>query len=63
VLTRALRPLHALTALGTGLLSIVEPAFRELCPGQVDPERVPSDRLGVDVDDDSGDISRWTPSC
>jgi hypothetical protein len=63
VITRALRPLHALTALGTRLLSIVEPAFRDLCPGQVDPERVPADRLGAGIDHDSSDISRWAPSC
>jgi hypothetical protein len=63
VVTRALRPLHALTGLGTKLLSIVEPAFREFCPGQVDPERVPSDRLGAGIDHDSGYIGRWSPSC
>jgi hypothetical protein len=63
VLTRALRPLHALTAPGTRLLSIVEPAFRDLCLGQVDPERVPSDRLGVGIDHDSGYIGRWASSC
>lgn len=63
VITRALHPLHALTALGTGLLSIVEPAFRDFCPGQVDPERVPSDRLGVGIDHDSGYIGQWAPSC
>jgi hypothetical protein len=63
VTTRALRPLHALTGLGTKLLSIVEPAFREFCPGQVDPERVPSDRLGVGIDHGSGYIGQWAPSC
>jgi hypothetical protein len=63
VITRALRPLHALTALGTRLLSIVEPAFRDLCLGQVDPERVPADRLGAGIDHDSGYVARWVPSC
>jgi hypothetical protein len=63
VVTRSLRSLHALTALGTQLLSIIEPAFRDFCPGQVDPERVPSDRLGTGIDHDSGPVSRWSPSC
>jgi hypothetical protein len=63
VITRALRPLHSLTALGTRLLSIVEPAFREFCPGQVDPERVPADRLGVGIDHDGGYNGGWVPSC
>jgi hypothetical protein len=63
VITRTLRPLHALTALGTGLLSILEPAFRDLCLGQVDPERIPADRLSEGIDHDGGSISRWSPSC
>lgn len=63
VVTRALRPLHALTALGTRLLSIVEPAFRDFCPGRVDPERIPADRVGEGIDHDSGPISRWSPAC
>ena len=63
VIARALRPLHALTALGTGLLAILEPAFRALCPGQVDPERVPADRLGAGFDHDSAPTSQWSPSC
>jgi len=63
VITRALRPLHTLTAMGTKLLSILEPSFRDFCPGQVDPERIPVDRLGAGIDHDGGSINRWTPSC
>lgn len=63
VITRSLRSLHALTALGARALSVVEPAFRDFCPGQVDPERVPADRLGAGIDRDSGSIGRWSPPC
>ncbi len=63
VITRALRPLHALTKLGTRLLSLLEPAFRDFCPGQVDPERIPADRLGAGIDHDGGPTSGWSPAC
>ncbi|MDE2220574.1 MAG: hypothetical protein KGJ52_09380 [Gammaproteobacteria bacterium] len=63
VITRAFSPNSALIGLGTRLLSIVEPAFREFCPGQVDPERVPADRLGQGMDHDSASIGSWSPAC
>lgn len=40
--TQSLRPLMGLA---TGALSLVEPAWRHFCPGLVDPEIVPGDRL------------------
>ena len=63
VITRAARSMRALTALGTRLLSIVEPAFREFCPGIVDPERVPADRLSLSPDEDGRPPTRWVPTC
>lgn len=62
VLTHAAQSLHGLIALGTGLLSIIEPAFRHFCPGSVDPERVPADRLSHVIERDTPATS-WTPPC
>lgn len=55
-------PAHALSSLTTtwralsAPLSLVEPSLRQLCPGIVEPERVPDDRLSP------GGIS-LSPSC
>jgi hypothetical protein len=43
-----------------GALSIFEPAFEDLCLGQIDPEIVPLDRLGPVG---SGERGSFTPSC
>ncbi len=63
VFTHAAHSLHALTALGSGLLSIIEPAFRQFCLGYIDPERVPADRVSVLIDRDAGPVTSWTPPC
>ena len=63
LVTRAAQPLRPLMALGAAILSIVEPAFRQFCPGVVDPERVPADRLGTTANGDSGPVTRWATSC
>jgi len=46
VVTRAAQTLRPLVALGAAVLSLIEPAFRHFCPGLVNPEILPSDRLG-----------------
>lgn len=56
----SLRPLLKLT---TTMLSLLEPSLRELCLGQVDPERVPDDRLGVGTDPDADAVTRWSLAC
>ncbi len=63
VLTRAVPPLRSVVQWTVRLLSVFEPALRELCLGQVDPERVPADRLGQGVDADAGSPTRWLPEC
>lgn len=63
VITHAAQSFHGLTALATGLLAIVEPAFRQFCPGTIDPERVPADRLRVATDHDTRPMTSWAPSC
>ena len=40
-----------LVTLGTALLSVIEPQFRHFCPGYIDPEIVPADRLSRAVDE------------
>jgi hypothetical protein len=53
--------LRPLLSVGRELISLVEPAFQQFCPGMVDPEQVPADRLGgKDVD---GPRSAWRPAC
>jgi hypothetical protein len=63
VITHAAQSLQPLMSLGSGLLSIVEPAFRHFCPGLVDPEQIPADRLGAALDADAGPASRWVAAC
>jgi hypothetical protein len=63
VLSRAAPPLRSVLQWTTRLLSVFEPALRELCLGQIDPERVPADRLGQGVDRDAGPVTRWSPAC
>ena len=63
VLTRAAAPLQPFLKLTTQLLSVLEPSLRELCLGQVNPERVPDDRLGSGTDPDAGPVTRWSPTC
>jgi hypothetical protein len=50
-----------LVAVGTTLLSVIEPQFRHFCPGYVDPEVVPVDRLSRAADDTPA-IS-WRAAC
>ena len=61
--TSALAPLRPLLKLTTTLTSVLEPSLRELCLGQVDPERVPEDRLGAGADPDADAVTRWSPTC
>lgn len=56
----ALRPL---LSVGKELLALVEPAFRDFCPGLVDPEQVPADRLGPPTGDDGLQTTGWRPQC
>lgn len=63
VLSRAVPPLRTMVQWSARMLSVLEPALRQLCLGQVDPERVPADRLGPGVDPDAGWLTRWSPSC
>jgi hypothetical protein len=59
---QALRPL---ITLGASILSLVEPAWRHFCPGLVNPEIVPGDRLR-DYDRDSGrsrQPTAWRAPC
>ena len=55
-----LRPLFSL---GKNLLVLVEPAMREFCPGSVDPEQVPADRLSGGQSGDDPSTTGWTPAC
>lgn len=59
--TAAFGSLRALLAPVRAAASVVEPALRQLCLGQIDPERVPDDRLGTVVDD--GPRSTWEAPC
>ena len=61
--TSAVAPLRPLLKLTKTLLSVLEPSLRELCLGQVDPERVPDDRLGAGTDPDADAVTRWSPTC
>ncbi|MFT3904958.1 MAG: hypothetical protein QM718_01465 [Steroidobacteraceae bacterium] len=60
-------PTASLAAIGQVLgparaaASVVEPALRRLCLGQIDPEKVPADRLGAVSDDTPR--SRWSAPC
>jgi hypothetical protein len=61
VITRAASSLRPLISLGAGLLSLVEPAFRQFCPGIVDPEQLPADRLGRGAV--AGPVTTWRLRC
>lgn len=50
-----------LASVGTALLSLIEPQFRHFCPGLVDPEIVPADRLGRGSADEPP--TDWRPRC
>ena len=63
LMTRPLPLLRPLLSLGKGLLAIVEPAIRQLCPGVVDPERVPADRLKGEAAGDDRSTAAWRPAC
>jgi len=63
VISRAAPPVRTVVQWSARLLSVFEPALRQLCLGQVDPERVPADRLGAGIDRDAGAPTPWVPSC
>ena len=50
-----------LVSVGTALLSLIEPQFRHLCPGFVNPEIVPADRLSRDAGDVP--VTSWRATC
>jgi hypothetical protein len=50
-------------SLGKGLLALVEPAIREFCPGIVDPEQVPADRLAGGQSAEGPPTSGWNARC
>jgi len=58
--TRLFEPINSLLRPVRSALSIFEPAFEELCPGQIDPEIVPADRLGPVG---SGERGSFTAPC
>ena len=65
--TQVLAPARPMLSVGTLLLSVLEPDFRKLCLGLVDPEVVPADRLangGTGGRDGSGTaVTPWVPPC
>lgn len=61
VLTRAAQALQPLVAFGAAALSLIEPALRQFCPGLVNPEILPSDRLGPANPTESP--SQWRAAC
>jgi hypothetical protein len=63
LITDAVPVLRPLLSLGKNLLAIVEPAFRDFCPGIVDPEQVPADRLGPQATPDARPSREWAPQC
>ena len=63
VISRAAPPVRTIVQWSARMLSVFEPALRQLCLGQVDPERVPADRLAAGVDRDGGAPTHWVPSC
>jgi hypothetical protein len=50
-----------LVTVGTTLLSAIEPQFRHFCPGYIDPEVVPADRLSRAVNELPA--SSWRIAC
>jgi len=63
LLGRPVLALRPLLSLGKGLLGLVEPAIREFCPGLVDPEQVPADRLKTDPSGEDRSTTGWSPAC
>lgn len=63
LVSRSVTALRPLLSFGKDLLALVEPAFRDLCPGLVDPEQVPLDRLGPPVRNDDSEPGVWKPEC
>ena len=63
LLSRALPPVRSVVQWSARVLSLLEPALRHLCLGQVDPEKVPADRLAFGVDADAGPPTAWSPPC
>jgi hypothetical protein len=61
VLTRAAQALQPLVALGADVLMLIEPALRQFCPGLVNPEILPSDRLGPAARTESPTL--WRAAC
>ena len=63
LITHSILALRPLLSLGRSVLAAVEPAIDELCPGIVDPERLPADRLGAGPGGDDQPVTRWSPVC
>jgi hypothetical protein len=62
--TQFLAPAKPVLAFGTLLLSVLEPAMRQLCLGQVNPEVVPADRLGNGGNFGAGaPVTGWVLPC
>jgi len=61
VLTRTMSVVQPIVALGAAALSLIEPAFRHFCPGLVNPEILPSDRLGPAARPESPTL--WRVTC
>jgi hypothetical protein len=59
--TSLLARVPGLVTVGTALLSVIEPQFRHFCPGIVDPEIVPADRLARAVDE--APVTGWRVTC
>jgi hypothetical protein len=60
--THMLAPAQSMLSVGTLLLSVLEPGFRQLCLGLVNPEVVPADRLG-NGNGNSAPVTTWVPRC
>jgi len=63
LIMRPVPVLRPLLSLGKGLLSLVEPAIREFCPGLVDPEQVPPDRLAGGHSAEDPSTNGWSARC
>ena len=63
--TNVLAPARPLLTVGTLLFSVLEPDFRKLCLGLVDPEVVPADRLADPLAKGSNGalVTQWVPPC
>jgi hypothetical protein len=63
LIARQIPVLRPLLSLGKGLLGLVEPAIHEFCPGIVDPEQVPADRLTGGQSADVRPATSWRATC